>query len=194
MTKNLKSIATLCAAVLLMAGCSSTPPLPPVDVTWLSLQAARTAQEGMVEAPRYDKNRIYAAKIRVANQFYSITTNAPVILSSTGMGDEKSITAMRFSRDQNEILIFTRNPRNGEGYRVNIPLDEANYWPEFNFPIIRGNRVQTMPVQIISVIRKPDLPDSVRGMREYLQRELPPEEPRFTELPDPGPKIRSNDY
>ncbi len=177
-----------------LTACSATPPLPPVDMTWLSLQAARTTQEGMVEPAKYNANRVYAAKVRIGTEFYSVTTHAPLILTTTGYGDEKSISALRFSLNQGELLLFTRNPKNGEGYRAIIPLDEANYWPQFSFPFIKGNMIEELPVQVVSVIRKPDPADNVRGLREYLQRSMPAEEPIYTELPDSGPRATSDDY
>ncbi len=181
--KQKSLLSTAFAALLLLSACSSTPPLPPVDMTWLSLQAARTTQEGMVESAKYDPNRVYAAKIRIGDEFYTITTHAPLILAQTGHGDEKSISAMRFSKDQNEILLFTRNPKNGEGFRAIIALNEANYWPQFSFPFIKNGRLDNLPVQVVSIIRKPDPDDNIRGIREYLQRSMPAEQPMFTEIP-----------
>ncbi|TAH32236.1 MAG: hypothetical protein EYC62_09435 [Alphaproteobacteria bacterium] len=179
--------------ILSLASCGNTPPLPPVEMTWLSLQAARTTQEGMVEPAKYNANRVYAAKVRIGNEFYSITTHAPLILATTGYGDEKSVSAMRFSLNQDELLLFTRNPKNGEGYRAIIPLEEANFWPQFSFPFLKGNMIEELPVQVVNVIRKPDPADNVRGLREYLQRSMPPEEPFYTELPDSGPRALSDD-
>lgn len=167
---------------VLLAGCSNLPPLPSVNITWLSLQAARTAQEGMMDPAAQEPDRVYGAKIRIADKFYSLTTYAPLILASTGFGDERAISAVRFSRDQTEIQLFSRSPKNGEGFRVNIPLNEAADWPVFSFPFLRGNKLEMQPVQIVDLIRKPDQDDPVRGMREYLQRGMPELEPQFKEI------------
>lgn len=185
-------ILAVCLLVFL-TGCQSGPaPVPPIEITWLSLQAARTAQEGMLDAAKIDANRVYAAKLKIAGDFYTLTTHAPLILASSGQGDARAITGMRFSARQDEILLFTRNPRNGEGYRAIIPLTDADSFPQFSFPLLRYGQLTNLPVQLVSVIRRPDPDDDVRGMREYLQRAVPPEEPQFQEK-DPDPPRPQSD-
>lgn len=178
---------------LALAGCVAPTALPPIDVTWLSLQAARTAQEGMVDPAVIDQNRVYAAKLRIGGEFYTVTTAAPLIFNTAGQGDAKAISALRFNKAQDEITLFTRHPENGEGYRAIVPLTRANDWPQFSFPFVRGNTVQTLPVQIVSVIRRPDLDDEVRGLREYLQRGLPADQPYFIEREADKPRPQSDD-
>jgi hypothetical protein len=178
---------------LALAGCVAPTALPPVDMTWLSLQAARTAQEGMLDPAKIDQNRVYAAKLRIGAEFFTLTTNAPLILSASGSGDARAISAMRFGKSQDEITLFTRNPENGEGYRAIIPLTEANDWPQFSFPFLRGGKLETLPVQVVSVIRRPDPDDDVRGLREYLQRAVPAEQPYFIERERPPARPQSDD-
>lgn len=180
------------SALALLIGCAA--PQKGVEITWLSLQAARTAQEGMVEPGGTDPNRVYGAKLKIGDQFYSLTTHAPVILASTGYEDEKAVTAIRFSRDQHAIQLFTRNPKNGEGFRAEIPLPVAKDWPVFSFPVIQGRGLDMRAVQVVDLIRKPDLDDNVRGFREYLQREMPPLDPQFHPLPKAKKDAPSADY
>jgi len=182
------------AFVLALSACSNVPPLPPVDVTWLSTQAARAAQEGMLEPATIKRDAAYAAKFRVGREFYTVTTYAPIVLATNGYGDEKSVSAIRFSAARDSLEIFTRNPQNGEAYRASVPLENANYWPEFSFPMIRGNRVELVPMQVVNLIRKPDNADPVRGAREYLQRGMPNVDlPQFTEIPSDGPNVIAGD-
>ncbi|MGE0252701.1 MAG: hypothetical protein AB7G80_03095 [Dongiaceae bacterium] len=159
--------------VMGLQACAPLPPMPPVYLSWLHSSAARTAQEGMLEANAGDSDRYYRAHLRINGQDKTITTRAPLVLGRLGRGDEEAYSIARFSYDQNEIHLFSRNPQNGEGFRAIIPLEDVKTYPEFSFPIIRDGKLKMLPVQIISVERRPDRPDAVKGMRYYLQRHLP---------------------
>ncbi len=177
----------------LIAGCAPLPPLASVDMTWLSLQAARTAQEGMLDPAVQHPDRLYNARIRIGSEYYSISTAAPLVLSSYGRGDMRAVSAVRFSKDQLELVFFTRNPKNGEAFRTLIPLNEATYWPVFSFPFIKGQNLEMLPVQVVDLRRQPDRSDNVRGIREYLQRSLPESEPQFMEIGKERPSVLKND-
>jgi len=82
-------------------------------------------------------NQLIVTKMRINDEMVSLSNLSPRVINAIGPPNDRALTAARFSDDGLELMLFSRDPLTGVGYRMLIPSSKLHEEPKtVAFPVL----------------------------------------------------------
>ena len=146
----------LCPALLLLAAlltaCAAPQDTPIVKLTD---RARVLAMQGELRGRHPNLGGIAVARLRVGGEPLEVTSVLPVTVAAVTNDNGPSYTIFLFSPDREQLVLFTRDPVTGDGFRAE--LARAKWQPGWviHFPVIEpGGAVASTVIELSQVIER----------------------------------------
>lgn len=123
--------------------------------TVLPATAAMELQGKFINREDLDISVVWIARLKVGEKRVSVTSLnstllAPIDMSSPG---QPSISAVRFTSTHDGLEFFSRNPKDGSGLRLVLPLNGKT--KQISFPILHDGELAPQDISLENLIHKP---------------------------------------
>ena len=115
----------------MLSGCDSGP-----EAEILPRAKALEVQAELSEDSLPNLAAIAALQISVDGRSVDVSSFKPATVGETGSGDGRAATIVGFSPKLDSIFFFSRDPENGEGHWLLVPIAAEIENFEFSFPVV----------------------------------------------------------
>ena len=116
---------------------------------------AAAVQAALLEMPKIDLSIVYVVRLMVDGRLVEVTSLAPTLLTDDLKGNHWAATVFAYSADKSTLVLFSRDPESGAGYRLTLPVGNVVEGLEFRFPVLRQGRLMVVPIVVSKHVHRP---------------------------------------
>lgn len=143
-------VALALAAVLIDPGTAAE------TVERLAPAEAAEAQKGLLVPPPFDLSVLYVTRLSIDGQRFEVTSLGPTTVAEESNGAHWAVSVLAYAPDKSALVLFSRDPGTGTGYRLALPVREVAEGLELRFPILKSQTLEEATVRINAQLRVPE--------------------------------------
>ena len=116
---------------------------------------AADAQAALLEWPKIDLSVVYVIRLTVDGRPVEVTSLAPTLVSNDLNGTHWAASVFAYTADKSALVLFSRDPASGAGYRLTLPVAELTEGHEFRFPVLSNGSLADVPITVAKHVHKP---------------------------------------
>ena len=99
--------------------------------------------------------RVRVARLTLDGEPIEVTTLLPSVVAQAKSGETPADTVFRFSESHDTLVLFSRDPETGKGYRLDIPQQKWTPGRTVQFPVVNQDGTMTeREVEVVKVIER----------------------------------------
>ena len=132
---------------------SANPDLPKIET--LSPGQAASLQAEILKGTPPDLSRVYITRLQIGQRIIDVASLQPALLAEEKRGEYWAVSVFAYNENKSALVLFSRDPQSGLGYRLKLPADKLKEGMVFAFPLLRGGTLEQSEVRVKTHFHRP---------------------------------------
>ena len=116
---------------------------------------AADMQAALLETPKLDLSLFLVTRLTVDGRQVEVTSLGPTLVADDIRGAHWAVSLLAYTPDKSALVLFSRDPESGVGYRLTIPVAELAEGMELGFPVLKNGALAGASLKITAQLHVP---------------------------------------
>ena len=116
---------------------------------------AADMQAALLETPKFDLSLFLLTRLTVDGRRVEVTSLGPTLVADDLRGAHWAVSLLAYTPDKSALVLFSRDPESGVGYRLTIPVADLTEGMELGFPVLKNGALAGAALKITAQIQVP---------------------------------------